>query len=457
MLLCYNKISTKTAYTVTKRALKDMAAPRVVLSRISSLRVDIASAKDTPRLLILAALVALYSPDDADHVALYRGHRNQATLFLDSCARGDIQPCANQVQTELSRLVPAGQVAHLYIGCWNDTEATHYVSLIRGADGLFRLRHRKIRVAPQHLARDGVFFSWGKITPRPDIACASRPTLDRVLTGGRATQNFLAEAAMVYEVRRQLSHCAMICELFGCLHRGEIVTWHDPGRAVLRVDRAGGEGWTAPYDFVGVSVRPYAQPGTQKHRVTVCACASDAGLYSAQSPRCILASIKGMAEYHPGGPSEGRLLSELVLSRLLPFVGVVGVEGKVSLVGLHYDLGSQQGVVGEFIAGRTLRSCEGIPMVKPVDNRLSQLWLPNAALLTILRGLIYDETPDTEARVERWYALTRVLRWFGVSDPAMLPDYFARCGLPLPAGADDHIAGRVAAEKAYNTRHNEGK
>ena len=261
---------------------------------------------------------------------------------------------------------------------------------------------------------------------------------------------------MVYEVRRQLSHCAMICELFGCLHRGEIVTWHDPGRAVLRVDRAGGEGWTAPYDFVGVSVRPYAQPGTQKHRVTVCACASDAGLYSVQSPRCILASVKGVAEYSPRGRSEGRLLAELIMSRLLPFVGVVGVEGKVNLVGLHYDLGRQQGVVGEFIAGRTLRSCEGLPMVKAVDGQTSHLWLPNAALLTILRGLIYDETPDTAVRVERWYALTRVLRCFGVSDPTLLPDYFSRCGLPLPAGADKHISELISAEKAYYTQ-NKGK
>jgi len=291
--------------------------------------------------------------------------------------RDDVQPCANAAQAELARLLPAGQVAHLYVGCWgeddashyvslcwDEDDASHYVSLIRGADGLFRLRHRKIRVAPKNLARDGVFASWGKITPRPDIACGLTPTWDRVLTGGKATRDFIGEAATVYEVRRQLSHCAMVCELFGCLHRGELVTWHDPGRAVLRVDAAEGDGWTAPYGFTGLAVRPYAQPGTQKMRVTVWACASDAGLYAAQSPRCVLASVKGVTEHRPGSRAEGRLLSELLLSRLLPFVDVAGEDGKVGLVGLHYDMARQQGVLGGFMAGRSLRSCGGLPMVK---------------------------------------------------------------------------------------------
>ncbi len=341
-----------------------MPAPKITLPRTSHLRVDTAAAKDTPRLLLLAALLALYCPDDADRLALYRRHRGNATLFFDTCVSGDIQPCANAAQAELARLLPAGQVAHLYVGCWDDADATHYVSLIRGADGLFRLRHRKIRVAPQNLARDGVFASWGKITPRPDIACGLTLAWDRVLTGGRATRDFIGEAATVYEVRRQLSHCAMVCELFGCLHRGELVTWHDPGRAVLRVDAAEGDGWTAPYGFTGLTVRPYAQPGTQKMRVTVWACASDAGLYAAQSPRCVLASVKGVAEHRPGSRAEGRLLSELLLSRLLPFVDVAGEDGKVGLVGLHYDMARQQGVLGGFMAGRSLRSCGGLPMVK---------------------------------------------------------------------------------------------
>jgi len=341
-----------------------MPAPKITLPRTSNLRVDTAAAKDTPRLLLLAALLALYCPDDADRLALYRRHRGNATLFFDACVSGDIRPCPNAAQAELARLLPAGQVAHLYVGCWDDADATNYVSLIRGADGLFRLRHRKIRVAPKNLARDGVFASWGKITPRPDIACGLTPTWDRVLTGGKATRDFIGEAATVYEVRRQLSHCAMVCELFGCLHRGELVTWHDPGRAVLRVDAAEGDGWTAPYGFTGLAVRPYAQPGTQKMRVTVWACASDAGLYAAQSPRCVLASVKGVTEHRPGSRAEGRLLSELLLSRLLPFVDVAGEDGKVGLVGLHYDMARQQGVLGGFMAGRSLRSCGGLPMVK---------------------------------------------------------------------------------------------
>ena len=439
-----------------------MPAPRIILARDSPLRVDTASAKDRPRLLLLIALLRLYCRDQADLISLYRRYRNQASLFFDACVRGDVQPCANETQAELSRLLPGSQNAHLYIGCWDDREATHYVSLILGVDGLFRLRHRKIRIAPQQLARDGAFVSWGEITPHPDIACARTPTLDRVLTGGKATRDFLAEAQGVYETRRQLSHCAMLCELFGCLHRKQLVTWHEPGRAVLTVDTAAGDGWTRPYDFAGGAVRPYAQPGTQKNRVTVWACASDAGLYVSQSPRSVQATVKGVDEYQPSDRTEARLLSELVFARLLPFLGVVGPEGRVNVVGLHYDVERQRGIIGEFLRGRSLRSCEGLPMVKASESRpgdpqvYRRVWLPNAALLTILRDLIHDPTPDEAARLERWYALTRVFHFFGLSEPADYPNYFSRCGLPLPTGADDHIAGLAAAEKAYNTRNNKG-
>lgn len=432
-----------------------MPAPRTNLPRTSRLRVDTTRPRDTPRLLLLAALHHLYFPDDADRLSLFRQHRHKASLFFAACARGDVQPCANTAQAELARLLPGCQAAHLYFGSWTDREATHYASLVRGEDGLLRLRHVKIRRAPRQLARDGIFASWGEITPRPHVAAGLEPAWDRVLTGGKATRDFLAEVSTVYEVQRQLTHCAMLCQLFGCLHRDELVTWHDPGRAVLRVDTAVGDGWTRPYDFTGGMVRPYAQPGTQKMRVTVRACASDAGLYAAQSPRCVMATVKGVDEYRPAGRVEGLLLSELLLSRLVPFVGVVG-EGKVNLVGLHYDADKQQGILGGLVFGRSLHSCDGLPMVKAADGEAGRLWLPNAALLTILRGLLYDETPDAEARVERWYALTQVLRYFGVSAPVDYPEYFVRCGLPLPAGADDHIAGRVAAEKAYNTRNSEG-
>ncbi len=47
-----------------------MPAPKITLPRTSNLRVDTAAAKDTPRLLLLAALLALYCPNDADRLAL---------------------------------------------------------------------------------------------------------------------------------------------------------------------------------------------------------------------------------------------------------------------------------------------------------------------------------------------------------------------------------------------------
>ena len=430
-----------------------MAAPQFRLARNSTVRVEARTHQDVARLLLLIALLHLHCRNGADLLRLYRRWRNRASAFFDACLSGEIAPCHNQFQADMNALMPESRTAHLYLPEWGGSEPSYYASLIKGDDGLWRLRHRRLRPVPGTPARDGVLVLWGSNTPSPDVAVARTPTLERVLTGGVACTDFGAEAKTCFEVRRQLSHAVIVAQLFDALHHDRLLTLHDPGKVVLHVNMGIGDGWTHPHEFTTLAVRPYAPARTRKARVTVWANASDTGLYAPQTPRCILPSVKGGSAYqgNPHDRTEAKLLSELLLARLLPLVGILRLGEIVDVYGLHYDRDGGRGVIAEFAVGVPLRSCKGLPLVRSNEGQLGQKgWVPNTALLTILRESVYDPTPDEAARLDRWHALRRIFRFLGVSEASALPGYFAERGLSLPDGADKHIIKIVIAERDYS-------
>lgn len=423
-----------------------MGLPRINSARTSALWVDENAGHDIIRLLVLVVLLHLYLPDGADYLRAYRRYRSRASQFFDDCVDGGMKPVKNQFQFRLNLLLAGRSVAHLYIDGQPGTKTTYFVSLVRGADNLWWLRHRKIRLAPTALARDGVFASWRNPPPHPDVVCIQEPLLDRVITGGVSCAAFAEEANQVYEVARQLTQVCAVCQLLGCLHRNEIVTWHEPGRVVLRADMAGNP-WTQPYGFAQIAVSPYARHGSIKARINVLACASDVGLYTEQTPRSIQPAIRGVSEYegNPNEPTEKTLLAELLLSRLLPVVGVVDAAGMVNLFALHYDQSQQKGVVGQLSAGRSLHASTGLPLIRCTDQRSRQVWIPNRPLLSILRELLDDPTPSEQAKLDRWYAITRVFGFLGVVNSSRLPGYFDQWGVPLPEDAERNISDKEAA------------
>lgn len=358
-------------------------------------------------------------------------------------------PVANSFQADMNTLMPESRTAHLYLPGWGGSEPAYYASLIKGNDGLWRLRHRRLRLVPGTPARDGVIIRWGKVMPSPDVAVARTPMLERVLTGGVACADFGAEAENNFEVRRQLSHAVIVAQVFDALHHDRLVTQHDPGKVMFHVDTSVGDGWVYPHQFQTLAVRPYAPARDKKARVTIWANTSDEGLYAAQTPRCILPSIKGATAYprKPQDRMEAKLLAELLLSRLLPLVGILRPDQTVDIYGLHYDADLRRGGVAEFATRLSLRSCKGLPLARlGQDEKGRCAWVPNAALVSILRELIYDPTPDADARAERWHSLCMVMRWLGVNTPQDYMAYFAEHGLPLPNGAEQHI-GNIIAER----------
>ena len=429
-----------------------MAAPQFRLARTSTVRVEARTRQDVARLLLLIALLRLHCRDGADLIRLYRRWRNRASAFFDACLSGEIMPCHNQYQADMNALMPESRTAHLYLPEWGGLEPAYYASLIKDDDGLWRLRHRRLRPVPGTPARDGVAILWGDVTPSPDVAVARTPTLERVLTGGVGCADFGAEAEACFEVRRQLSHAVIVAQLFDALHHDRLVTLHDPGKVVLHVDTSIGDGWTHPHEFTTLAVRPYAPVRIRKARVTVWANAMDTSLYVPQTPRCIMPTVKDATTYqgNPNDRAEAKLLAELLLSRLLPLVGVLRQNQTVDMYGLHYDADQGRGVVAEFAVGLPLKSCKGLPLVGPSAMESGRrLWVANAALVSILREAVYDPSPDTEARIERWHSLRLVLWGLGVASPKDYQAYFAAWGLLLPDGAEQHISDLVTAEREH--------
>lgn len=427
-----------------------MAAPRFRLARTSTVRVETRTRQDVARLLLLIVLLHLNCRDGADLIRLYRQWRNRASAFFDACLSGEIAPVANRFQADMNALMPESRTAHLYLPGWGGSEPAHYASLVRGGDGLWRLRHRRLRPIPGTPARDGVIVRWGDVTPSPDVAVAQIPMLERVLTGGVACADFGAEAENNFEVRRQLSHAVIVAQVFNALHHDRLVTRHDPGKVMLHVNTGVGDGWVHPHEFQTLAVRPYALARDQKARVTIWANTSDEGLYAAQMPRCILPSVKGATAYprRPQDQTEAKLLAELLLSRLLPLVGILRLDQTVDMYGLHYDADLGHGGVAEFATRLPLRSCKGLPLAKLCQDEQGRcVWIANTALVSILRELVYDPTPDAAARTERWHALCLVLRWLGVTAPQDCLTYFAEHGLPLPNGAEQHLQKLVNGQR----------
>ncbi len=429
-----------------------MAAPHFRLARTSTVRVGTQNRQDVARLLMLIALLHLHCRDGADLIRVYRQWRNRASAFFDACLSGEMKPVANSFQADMNALMPESRVAHLYLPEWGGTEPAYYASLIKEVDGLWRLRHRRLRPVPGTPARDGVLILWGDMTPSPDVAVAKTPMLERVLTGGVACADFGAEAENNFEVRRQLSHAVIVAQVFDALHHDRLVTQHDPGKVILHVNTGIGDGWVHPHEFVTWAVRPYSAARDQKARVTIWANTSGEGLYAAQMPRCIMPSVKGATAYrnNPKERTEAKLLAELLLSRLLPLVGILRADETVDIYGLHCDTIQGRGVVAEFATRLPLRSCKGLPLAKLNQAGQGQyVWIPNAALVSILRELVYDPTPDADARAERWHSLRLVLSFLGTAAPQDYPAYFARQVLPLPDGADQHILNLLDAETKH--------
>lgn len=385
-------------------------------------------------LYVLIALIALYFADDSDKVTLFGQHRNKAPAFFRDCASGAIQPCRNRAQETISQLCPNSATIHLYICGRKAGEPSHYVILERDTrNGLWRLRTPRVYYIDSLIRtpHSGVKTYWpGKYTMLPEIACGLRLHFSRVLAGGDSIRALPREIADSYELRRMTTHAVMALDLFGGLKDRIVTLRESPGKVqfAVNVPDAPADPFVTPFDFKVVSVSPYARR-VRRPPVILWANATGDGLLVKQRSRSIQPQVKNAEEFISKDDKAFRLIQEVILSRLMPFVGVLKLDDTTDIYGLSYDLDSGRSYVAVYARSRRSSAFASIPQFRLKPER--GVWIPNVRAVEVMKGLLLEESPDMEAQEVRHYWLRRVLQWQGIGQPDDYPRAFEFWRQPL--------------------------
>lgn len=383
---------------------------------------------------VLIALIALNFADNSDKVRLFGLYRNKAPTFLRDCASGAVPPCRNRAQETISQLCPNSRTIHLYICGRKAGEPSHYVILERDShSGLWRLRTPRVyyinsRIRMPH---SGVKAYWpGKYTMLPEIACGLSLHFSRVLAGGDSVRDLPLEVAESYELRRMMTQAAVVTDIFNGLKDGLVTLRELPGKVQFAIGTpdVSADPFVTPFDFELVSISPYARKVTRPP-VIVWANATSEGLLVRQRPRSIQPQVKNAVEFKPKDSEAFGLVRELILSRLVPFVGVMKHDGTTDFLGLSYDPDSGRSFVAMYARSRRSSAFAGIPQFRYKAER--GIWIPNVRAVEVLKGLLFEESPDAEAQEARRYWLQRVFRWQGIGHHEGYPQAFEFWRQPL--------------------------
>ena len=391
------------------------------------------------RQLVVIALVALYTPDDSDRIELHYKHRKKLPRFLNACADGELLPCRNRAQEIISQLCPKSTRLYLYVPMRKSDCPTHYTSLVRDKEsGLWRVRTPRIHEITSIDGlppRDGIMAYWdSEYTPSPDITCGLTTHFRRILTGGQGIREMVAEVQESRELRRQMTHCALVSELLGCLMDRRIAVRFSPGKIVFRISELDMHGnfspYTTPYTFEPAMIKPYARRVT-KPSVIIWGNASTESLYVSQHPRSVQPQIRHAQEYAPEGKAY-QFIKDILLSRLLPVIGL-GYKDKVDILGISYDPDEQRTIVTDYALRRKASAFTAIPQFYLTNE--NRLWVPNHTAVEVLKSLYIESEPadhlEQKAYEERRYWLERVFKWLGASSPKDYPGLFEFWGRPL--------------------------
>jgi hypothetical protein len=385
-------------------------------------------------LYVLIVLIALNFADNSDKVRLFGLYRNKAPAFFRDCASGAVSPCRNQAQETLSELCPNSGTIHLYICGRKAAEPSHYIILERDAhSGLWCLRTPRVYSIGSRirLPHSGAKVYWsGRYTPLPEIACGLSLHFSRVLCGVDSVRDLAKEVVDSYELRRMVTHCALVSDVFGSLKDRLVTLRESPGKVQFAMSKPDvpADPFVTPFDFELASISPYARKVTRPP-VVVWANATGEGLLVRQRPRSIQPQVKNAVEFRPKDDKAFGLIRELILSRLVPFVGVLKSDGTTDIFGLSYDPDSERSFVAIYTRSRRPSAFAGIPQFRYKPER--GIWIPNMRAVEALKGLLFEESPDTEAQQARRYWLDRVFEWLGIGHSEDYPHAFEFWRQPL--------------------------
>jgi len=385
-------------------------------------------------LYVLIVLIALYFADNSDKVRLFGQHRNKAPAFFRDCASGDMLPCRNRAQETISQLCPNSRTIHLYICGRKAGEPSHYIILERDTNNdLWRLRTPRIYYIDSRIRmpHSGVKAYWpGKYTMLPDLACGLSLHFSRVLAGGDSIRALPLEVADSYELRRMMTHGASVIDVFGGFKNGLVTLRESPGKVQFAMNTPDvfADPFITPFEFEPVNISPYARKVTRPP-VILWANATGEGLLVKQRPRSIQPQVKHAEEFRLKDDKTFGLIHDVVLSRLMPFVGVLKPDMTTDIYGLSYDPDYGRSYVAMYARSRRSSAFATIPQFRLKPER--GVWIPNLRAVEVLKGLLFEESPDTEAQEARHYWLRRVFRWHGIGQPDDYPRAFEFWRQPL--------------------------
>lgn len=395
----------------------------------------------TPERLFLIALLHLYGYDCIEE---YRNRKYKAPQFLMRCCDGTLTPEPNEVQSLISSLVPAAVRINLYICSHRRTTPSHTMSLHKDDTGLWRLTTHKIRVIPSgNPPRDGIQAHWSEITPPPDIAAGVPIKFTRVIRGGRNTQYMLEEIEQDWELSRQLTHCVLVGESLGGVHKDRATIWNGTGKGVMAYVQEAQDSFIDPFTFTGLRIRSSVKPG-EKFRVKIYGDVSASILSPrrGKQPRYFATEIKEAVyvkdEEH--GVRTLSLIQEILESQIVPTLGLSTSIGTQVFV-LHYDPPAQT-VEPVRVATLKLRT-DDIPAVRS-DGRF---FTPNFALLERLKTLLLTPQQDgAYCHRDRIQAIMGIMSQFTdmKKGKQALLDFYARdCGSPFTVSETEYFMEMV--------------
>lgn len=385
-------------------------------------------------LYVSIVLIALNFADNSDKVRLFGLYRNKAPAFFRDCASGAVRPCQNRAQETISQLCPNSRTIHLYICGRKAGEPSHYIILERDTNnGLWRLRTPRVYYIDSRtrMPHSGVKAYWsGRYTPLPEIACGLNLHFSRVMAGGNSIRDLALEVANSYELRRMITHNLLVLDVFSGLKDRLITLRESPGKVQFSMSMPDvpADPLVTPFGFELVSISPYARKVTRPP-VIVWANATGEDLLVKQRPRSIQPQVKNAVEFKPKDSEAFGLIRELILSRLVPFVGVLKPDGTTDILGLSYDPESERSFVAVYARSRRPSAFAGIPQFRYKPER--GIWIPNMRAVEVLKGLLFEESPDTEAQEARHYWLRRVFQWQGIGHSDDYPQAFEFWRQPL--------------------------
>jgi len=365
---------------------------------------------------MVIALTALYTGDMAEQVRIYNQYNMNTRDFFAACVNGNFMPRPNKVQKLINQLCPKSTHLNLYIGLERDDKPTHYMSLVRHVEsGLWHLKSTRlssVRLSSRP-PRDGIRAYWktGYI-PLPEIACALPVHFSRILGGGSRIHEMVMEIEESPELQRQLTHCAMISELFGNLRSDSITVRSLPGKVVFRIGYTDSidSGFVIPYTFKPVYVNPYARR-VEKPNVVIWGNASVDSLLTKQVPRSIQPEIRNATEHiFESSNKEEEFVSEVLLSRLLPFVGIGRDNETIDIFGLSYNPDRQKTIITAYSLARREASFAMIPTFY-ADSSGSGRQHPNDRAVEVLKCMLSELSTATK---ERQYWIFRLFEWLGL-------------------------------------------